>query len=109
MVHIITKRITKIHKQSIKRDKKKISVREKISNILELPDDIMLDMPKITLTGNKSIIIENYKGLVEYDNEVIKLNTGIGLIVIKGKRLLINEIAREDIMVSGEITGIEIK
>ena len=42
---------------------KSYKIKEKISDALELPKDITLDIPKIVILGTDSVSIENHKGL----------------------------------------------
>ncbi|MCX7746709.1 MAG: sporulation protein YqfC [Clostridia bacterium] len=86
----------------------KVKLKEKVTEILELPKEIVLNIPKLTMIGNQNLLIENYKGIIEYDDNRIRLNTSIGTIRICGERLVIKEITSEDIMVDGAILSLEI-
>lgn len=81
--------------------------KEKLVDMLELPKEILLNIPKLTLIGKKQMLIENYKSIVEYDAQLIKLKTTIGFIKIDGASLVINEITPEDLRVEGEIMRID--
>jgi sporulation protein YqfC len=85
----------------------KVDIRAKMTELLELPKEIVLDIPKITMYGSKNMVIENYKGIIEYDNNVIRVNTSMGIIKIAGERLIIKEITSEDLMVNGGIISLE--
>jgi sporulation protein YqfC len=91
-----------------KSEEPRATVRERIADVLELPREIVLDLPKLTMVGRGNMIIENYKGIVEYDSSRIRINTGIGVIKISGSGMLIKEITSEDIMVGGIINSVEI-
>ena len=52
---------------------------------LKLPKDSMLGASIITVTGNTDIFIENYKGILQYTNEVILLQGKNCKIELKGK------------------------
>ncbi len=65
--------------------KKSYGIKEDIAEKLDLPRDILLDIPKITITGDNEITIENHKGIIMFDNEIIKVNSKIGSISIWGK------------------------
>ena len=98
----------KKRKKSVEPDKQpKTSLKEKFSEILELPKEIVLNIPKLTIVGNGDMMLENYKSIIEYDNTRIRVNTGIGVIRITGSGLLIREITSEDIIICGEINGLE--
>lgn len=80
-------------------------IREKISNTLELPKDIVLDVVKVIIIGNQ-LTIENHKGIIEYNEELIRINTGNGIMCIVGKKLNIKNIIQEEITILGEISGV---
>lgn len=90
-----------------KEEKNKIRLMDKFSEMLELPKEIVMNIPKMTLVGNGDMIIENYKGIIEYGDTRIRINTGIGTIRMTGSRLVIREITSEDIIISGEIKALE--
>ena len=41
--------------------------RKRLENILELPQEVYSDIPKLTITGFNELILENYKGILEYE------------------------------------------
>ena len=38
--------------------------KNKIDKILEIPDEICSNVPKLTITGFDELILENYKGIL---------------------------------------------
>lgn len=90
-----------------KEDEHKKNLKEKMAEVLELPKEIILDLPKITMFGDRNLFIENYKGIIEYDNNRIRINTGKGIIRVTGESLMIKEITSEDLMIDGEIVSLE--
>lgn len=78
-----------------------------ISDILELPKDIMMDLPKITLIGSIQVLISNHKGIIEYTKEVIRVNSNSGVIKVIGKDMYIKIILVEEIIIVGNIEKIE--
>lgn len=93
-------------KKNIKSNSKK-KFKEKFTEILELPKEIVLDMPKLTMLGNGDLIIENYKGIVEYDEDILRVNTTSGIIKVKGTDVYIKEITSDSIMIFGNILSLE--
>lgn len=85
----------------------KRSVGEKVADALELPKDILLNMPKMAIFGNKEITVENYKGILEYTENKVRLNTASYVLVINGENLSIKNIATEIITVYGKFSNIE--
>ncbi len=86
---------------------KKSNKKNKINKILELPNEIISNEPKITIIAFNEMLIENYKSILEYEDFYIKINTYIGAININGFNLKLKEMTKEDIMVLGKIDSID--
>lgn len=85
----------------------KKGIREKIAEMTDIPKDFMMNMPRITILGNKEIYVDNYKGLLEYTQETIRLATTNKVIIIKGDALMITRIVEEAVFIGGNIFSIE--
>lgn len=79
-----------------------------VSEALELPKDIVLDLPKVILIGNIQLNISNHKGIVEYTQDTIRINSSIGIFKIQGESLELKTILAEEIIITGNIENIEI-
>lgn len=82
-------------------------MKENISDALEIPKDILLDLPKITFIGNLQVNIENHKGIIEYENDNIRVKMKNGIIKVTGMDLAIKTIISEEIIISGKIASID--
>lgn len=82
-------------------------IKRKISDALDLPRDIVLNVPRIIITGKIAVFIENHKGIVEYNSGIVKINTPIGVICIKGQNLIMKSIIADEITVEGKIASVE--
>ena len=81
----------------------------KIEKILELPKEVCSDTPKIIITGFDEIIIENYKGIIEYEEYFVRINTSLGMLNINGYNLTLENMTNDDIKVNGKIESIELE
>lgn len=88
--------------------KKNEKLREKIAETLELPKDIVMDVPKITIIGNIQLNIENHLGIVEYSSKTIRINTTIGMFKINGENMIIRNITAEEITIEGKIENLDV-
>ena len=79
----------------------------RIEKLLEIPKEISSQDPKITVIGFNEMLIENYKGILEYQEFYIRINTYIGIININGFNLSLNEMTSDDIMIKGKIESID--
>ena len=75
----------------------------RINRILEIPKETYTDEPKLTITGFNELIIENYKGILEYEEYYIKLGTFIGIININGFGLKLDKMTEDCLKITGKI------
>lgn len=80
--------------------------KELVVESLKLPKDSLLGASIITVTGNTDIFVENYKGILEYSNELILLQGRNCKIELKGKRLNIAYYTNEDMKICGCIDSV---
>lgn len=78
-----------------------------LASAFELPEDVVLDLTRITITGNTQFLMENHKGILAYEPERISLRTDQGETVITGKNLKIDSLFASEIMITGSINGIQ--
>lgn len=83
--------------------------KRKIDKILEIPKEVYSNIPKFTITGFEEMIIENYKGILEYEEFFIRISTHIGIVNINGYNLKLETMTNDDIKVSGKIESVEIE
>lgn len=87
----------------------KESINKKKNNLIEkidLPKDVLLNLPKITVVGKEEISIENHKGIEAFEKEFIKVKTNIGIVKVEGENFEILYIASETIVLSGKFKSI---
>ena len=85
---------------------KTVSGKELMVESLKLPKDSMLGASIVTVTGNSEAFVENYRGIIEYNGEMILLQGKTCKIEIIGKRLSIVYYTNEDMKISGQIEQI---
>ena len=81
----------------------------RIEKILELPKEVCTDIPKRIITGFDEMIIENFKGILEYEEFFVRINTHIGIININGFNLNLENMTDDDIKVTGKIESIDME
>ena len=84
----------------------KENVKSNIVESLELPIDIMCGAVIITAMGRNQVLVENYKGIIEYTQEKIRLQTKTCQVTIQGKRLIVEYYTNEEMKITGYIQGI---
>lgn len=88
-------------------EKKFSKIKENIADKLDMPREVLLDIPKITIVGNDEITIENHKGIIIFKENYIKIKSKIGIINIEGMNFEILFISGYTIVLSGLIKFID--
>lgn len=81
----------------------------RIDKILELPKEVCSNIPKVIITGFDEIIIENFKGILEYEEFFASISTYIGVVNINGFNLNLEKMTNDDIKITGKIESIDIE
>ena len=81
----------------------------KITQMLDMPRELDKRQTKVTIISFDEILIENYKGVMEYEEFFVKVNTEIGIININGFNLSLVQMTNEDILVKGIINSIDLE
>lgn len=79
--------------------------RRKVGELLEMPVEVTSDLPKITIAGFDEVIIENFIGILEYEEFFIRIKTHIGNVIINGFNMKLTQLNSEDLMVKGIISN----
>ena len=78
-----------------KASKKNKSIQSRINRLLEIPQEISTNLPKITVIGFKQMLIENYKGILEYEEFFASISTHIGIVNINGYNLNLEKMTKK--------------
>lgn len=81
----------------------------KMNKLLEIPKEVCSDIPKVIMTGFDEVLIENYKGILEYEEFFVRISTHIGIININGYNLNLDKMTDDDIKVRGKIENIDME
>lgn len=74
-----------------------------------LPREAMGKLPRIVLTGNSELLIEQHKGLYSYDTALIRVRSARGLITVSGLHMTILYFGPDDLLISGTISGVTLE
>lgn len=86
-------------------DKKDLKTR--ITDASGMPKDVMLGSTLVTLIGQTEACIENYRGILEYTDKLIRIQTKTGRIHVTGRCLQIEYYNNDEMKIVGHITVVE--
>lgn len=75
--------------------------------MIEVPTDLQVNQPSVTILSNTFISIENYKSILEYDVNLIKIKTKINTIKVSGDKMYLKYITDTEIGIKGIIYSVE--
>ena len=81
-------------------------LKNRFNEITDISEELTMGLSKIVILGNQECLIENYKGIIQYENEKIRLKTISGVVIVEGEQLHINEIGEGEMLVKGKITNL---
>ena len=81
----------------------------RLSQMLDMPRELDKKQTKLTIISFDEVLIENYKGIMEYEEFFVKINTEIGTININGFNLNLEQMTNEDILVKSVINSIDLE
>lgn len=78
-----------------------------ISRKIKLSEDVLAGAPIVTGYGKQRFCIENYRNIIEYTEELIRIQTKSGKIHLIGKNLAIAYYRDDSMCVVGNIQAVE--
>jgi sporulation protein YqfC len=78
-------------------------VKSWITKKMDLPADVLMDLPRITMVGQIHIYIENHRGLLAFSDTEVRLLLKQGQLLIKGNSFVIKTILPEELLLEGTI------
>ena len=78
----------------------------RVWNRLTTDIEAAVSQPLIEICGNCRILIEHHRGVVRYEREYIEIRMGYGTAKIEGAELELAQITRQQLVITGKITGV---
>ncbi|UZW12640.1 sporulation protein YqfC [Clostridium pasteurianum] len=82
-------------------------VKKDLAEKLDIPADVILNIPKITIVGDDEITIENHQGILQFSDNFIRIKSSLGNIGIEGSDFEILFISGTTIVLSGVFKSME--
>jgi sporulation protein YqfC len=79
------------------------NIKKWVTNKLELPEDVLMDLPRITMIGQLHIYIENHYGVLQFSDQVLRLRLRQGHLLIKGNGFVLKILQPEELLLEGKI------
>lgn len=73
---------------------------------LDMPAELAHGVPRIVITGDQSVLVENHGGIRGFSSERMRIGCLYGEIVIEGEGLRLGLLKKEELEAEGEIRGV---
>ena len=83
-----------------------MELKTKIARKLNIPEDISDGLPIVTINGKSEVYVENYRGIIEYSKNQIRIQTKCGRICMTGDDLEIVYYTNTDMKIIGKLETI---
>ncbi len=80
---------------------------DRISRALELPPGCLAGAARFEMHGNREVIVEGCRSILQYDESAIRINMGKMIACFLGRGLNIKCLTPDSLVVEGFITSIE--
>ena len=78
------------------------------AGVLDLPQDVVLDMPRITMIGPLQMYVENHRGVLLFNRDELRLLlSNKAQLLVKGENLVIRQILPEEVLLEGMIRQVK--
>ena len=82
-------------------------IRERLASAASMPKDVVMGAAVLTALGNFEVCVENYRGITEYTDTLVRVQTKEGQIRVSGKRLQVEYYTNSEMKITGKISKIE--
>ncbi|SDH47681.1 sporulation protein YqfC [Alteribacillus persepolensis] len=74
-----------------------------VTGKMNLPEDVLLDVPRLTMIGQLHLHVENHRGVLHFSKELVRLKLTYGELAIKGHDFVIKTILPNELLLEGTI------
>lgn len=78
-----------------------------VQRALDIPEMARRDVPHIEMQGNREVLVDGCRGVLEYTSDQIKINAGSCVIRFSGGDLTIRAYSENQTEINGEILQID--
>ena len=80
---------------------------ERRAKILDVPQNMFESYSQIVLSGNREAVLDGCQGVIEYEDDFIKLKIGRQVVKFTGQNLQIKCMTGENVIIDGKILSVE--
>ena len=92
----------------MERSGKKERLLERTAEALELPGDLVAGLPRVELTGDRELRMENHRGILAYGSDEIQISGGRLVVKVRGEDLELRAMNAGELLITGTLRGVDL-
>ena len=80
---------------------------ERLASAASMPKDVVMGSTVVTVLGDFEVCSGNYRGITEYTEELVRVQTKGGQIRLTGRQLQVEYYTNDEMKVTGKILTLE--
>ena len=80
---------------------------ERLASAASMPKDVVMKAAVVTVLGDFEVCIENYRGITEYTDCLVRVQTKGGQIRLTREKLQVENYTHDEIKITGKILTLE--
>ena len=85
---------------------RKLKLFEKTADVFNVPGEIAGGIYRVTVTAGRRVLIENHRGILEYESDTVRVNCGSTIVKISGQELEVASMSPADMLVTGTVFSV---
>ena len=81
---------------------------ERTAEALELPGDLVAGLPRVELTGDRELRMENHRGILAYGSQEIQISGGRLVVKVRGEDLELRAMNAGELLITGTLRGVDL-
>lgn len=87
--------------------RREAGVLDTVAELFDLPADVIAGLPRLEMVGSRQLYLEHHTGILSYSDVQIDVNTGNGVLRVKGERLTLLAMTAGELRIGGRILSLE--
>lgn len=92
----------------MERNRKKEGLLERTAEVFDLPGDVVAGLPRVEITGNRELRMENHRGILAYGSQEIHISGGKLILKVRGEDLELKSMNAGELLIGGTILGVDL-
>ena len=85
------------------------SLLEQTARVFDLPADAVAGVPRVELTGDSELRMENHRGILAYGEEEIRISGGAYIVRVTGQGLQLRTMNPLALLITGRIDAVSLE